>query len=180
MHAVDEELGAILSRERRHLIPTYQRDYEWTEEGQWQLLMDDVLDVAERLTRARANAVASGRAASSGDPAVGPHFLGAIVLEGLPPRGAHVATCAVIDGQQRLTTVYLLLRGLLDVLIVHALEGRAKQVRKMILIREDDVAEPDEVFKLWPRRRDRDEWIAVMGDDPPPSDHPPSPSRTAA
>lgn len=172
MHAVDEELGAILMRERRHLIPTYQRDYEWTEEGQWQLLMDDVLDVADRLIRARANAAANGLDPTAGDIAVGPHFLGAIVLEGLPPRGAHVATCAVIDGQQRMTTVYLLLRGLLDVLMARALESRARQVRKMILIREDDVTEPDEVFKLWPRRRDRGEWIAVMGDNRPSIDHP--------
>lgn len=56
MKAVDEALGALLSRERRHLIPTYQRDYEWTEEGQWQLLMD-VVDVSTRLLEHRAWAV---------------------------------------------------------------------------------------------------------------------------
>ena len=172
MHAVDEELGALLMRERRHLIPTYQRDYEWTEEGQWQLLMDDILDVADRLTRARAYAVSNGLEPAEGDRAIGPHFLGAIVLEGLPSQGAHVATCAVIDGQQRMTTIYLLLRGLLDVLMARGLESRAKQVRKMILIREDDVNDPDEVFKLWPRRRDRDEWKVVMEDVLPALDHP--------
>ncbi|MFH5822298.1 DUF262 domain-containing protein [Georgenia sp. AZ-5] len=171
VYAAAEELGALLSRERRHLIPTYQRDYEWTEEGQWQLLMDDVIDVTDRLLGARKTAEFNGQDLALAEKEVGPHFLGAVVFEALPPRGAHVATCSVIDGQQRLTTIYLLLRALLDVLTSHGLKDRARQIRKLILIRADDVVDAEEVFKLWPRRRDRDAWVAVMDDERPDTAH---------
>ncbi len=33
MDARDETLGDVLDMHRRNLIPTYQRDYEWNEEG---------------------------------------------------------------------------------------------------------------------------------------------------
>lgn len=171
MKAVDQELGILLTRERRHLIPTYQRDYEWTEAGQWQLLTDDVLDVATRLRRARIAAIADGVEQTEADERVGPHFLGAIVLEAQPQRGAHVNACSVIDGQQRLTTIFLLLRGLLDLLTERELTTRAKQVRKWILIHPDEVEEPLEVYKLWPRRRDRVAWQAVMADAVPDLEH---------
>lgn len=164
MKATDTELGTLLTLERRNLIPTYQRDYEWTEEGQWQLLMDDIVDVADRLMEARDIAVGRGGELELADDSVGPHFLGAVVFEGLPHRGAHVATCAVIDGQQRLTTIYLLMRGLLDVLTEHELTRRSRQVRKMLLIDQEDVIDEYEVFKLWPRRRDRGAWETAMLD----------------
>lgn len=178
MKAIDEEVGSVLTRERRHLIPIFQRDYEWTEEGQWNLLTDDVFGVADELLRRRQEAAVASLQVNDLDAKVGPHFLGAIVLEGLPLRGAHVATVGVIDGQQRLTTIFLFLRGLLDVLEQHAMATRARQVRRMILIRDDDVQEPEEVYKLWPRRRDRQAWTAVMADSTPADSHPYSLART--
>ncbi len=167
MKAADQELGLVLTRERRFLIPTYQRDYEWTEVGQWQLLGDDILDVAHRLAERRAVTPDPGKGPDTSDESIGPHFLGAVVLEALPQRGAQVNASAIIDGQQRLTTVFLLLRGLLDVLNERGLTTRARQVRKWILINPDDVEEDFEVYKLWPRRRDRDAWQKVMEDAVP-------------
>lgn len=171
MKATDEELGHLLRIERRLLIPSYQRDYEWTEADQWQLLMDDVLEVTSRLRHARRAAWSKGEPPESGDAHVGPHFMGSVVLEGLPQRGAQVATASVIDGQQRMTTIFLLCRALIDVLLQHNMHLRAKQVRKWILINKDDVQEPDETFKLWPRRRDQDIWRDAMGDELPEVDH---------
>ena len=167
MKAVDENLGAVLAAERRHVIPIYQRNYEWTLEGQWELLCDDVFDVAESLRRARRQAAASGLTVEEEEKRVGAHFLGALVLEALPLRGAAVTSMAVIDGQQRLTTVFLFLRALLDNLEEAddaSLGLRARQVRRMLLIDRDAVATDEEVYKLWPRRRDQDIWTSVMAD----------------
>src|SRR5947207_3101088 len=47
------ELKTILTFERRYVVPTFQRDYEWTEDGQWSLLFDDLETVADRLEEAR-------------------------------------------------------------------------------------------------------------------------------
>jgi uncharacterized protein with ParB-like and HNH nuclease domain len=74
-------LKQILSPERRYIIPTFQRDYEWTKEGQWQLLFDDLEQVAERLKEAGEGADLAGQNLSHADKKVGPHFLGAVVLE---------------------------------------------------------------------------------------------------
>jgi uncharacterized protein with ParB-like and HNH nuclease domain len=75
------ELKQILTPERRYIIPTFQRDYEWTEEGQWRLLFEDLDSAAERLGRARAHAKATGSSLARAEKAVSPHFLGAIVCE---------------------------------------------------------------------------------------------------
>ncbi len=166
MKAEDVALGGLLNLDRRHLIPTYQRDYEWTEEGQWELLMDDVLDVTDRLVRARETAEARGADPTNDDATVAPHFLGAIVLQVLQARGAHVQEAWVIDGQQRLTTIYLLLRGLLDAMIDDSLKRRARQVHKLVFLDEDDVIDEEEVYKLWPRRRDRQQWVSAMSPTP--------------
>jgi len=61
MEANPYALKQILSPERRYVIPTFQRDYEWTQDGQWQLLFDDLEQVAERLEVARSMAEAAGQ-----------------------------------------------------------------------------------------------------------------------
>ncbi len=80
----------------QHLVvPLFQRPYVWDEREQWQPLWQDVRRMAEL------------RLAMPGSQ--GTHFLGAVVLQAQDaPHGA-VAVKNVIDGQQRLTTVQLLM-----------------------------------------------------------------------
>ena len=162
MEAKAYPLNQILAFERRYVVPTYQRDYEWTREDQWELLFDDLEQVAERLAAARERAVATGHDAVKADREVGPHFLGAIVLDQLPSSAGSIDLRAVIDGQQRLTTLQLLIRGLLDALEQGS--PRAAQMRRM-LRNPDDTGDADERFKLWPRRRDRAAWRVAMDDE---------------
>lgn len=164
MDANTYALRSILNQERRYLIPTFQRDYEWTQDGQWALLYEDLEAVADRLEAARETAEQAGQSVESAEKQVAPHFLGAIVLDQLPSSAGGIDLRAVIDGQQRLTTVQLLLRGLLDVLIENH-SSREMQVRRLLQNPDDVVQEADERFKLWPRRHDREVWRAVMADD---------------
>jgi hypothetical protein len=158
-------LRNILSQERRYLIPTFQRDYEWTEDEQWELLFDDLESVADRLEEARQRAEQVGEPLQKAEKSVAPHFLGAIVLDQLPSSAGGIDLRSVIDGQQRLTTLQLLLRGLLDVLLETG-SARAVQVRRLLANPDDVVQTEDERHKLWPRRHDRDVWRAVMSDEP--------------
>lgn len=168
MQAVTYELKQILNPERRYIIPTFQRDYEWTREEQWELLFDDLDSVADRLVDARAYAEASNKPLTVVEKTVTPHFLGAIVCDQLPSSAGGIDLRAVIDGQQRLTTLQLLIRGVLDVLI-EVNSSRVKQVRRLIRNPEDVVEQPHEIHKLWPRRRDRDVWPVAMDDQIPPN-----------
>lgn len=168
MNADTYELKTILTFERRYVIPTFQRDYEWTEDGQWSLLFDDLETVADRLEEARRNAELSGEPLTKAEKRVAPHFLGAIVIDGLPHSPGSLDLSSVIDGQQRLTTIQLLLRSVLDVLLERESQ-RAPQVKRLIQNPADVVLDVDERYKLWPRRRDRDVWRVAMEDEVPES-----------
>ncbi|MDQ3479737.1 MAG: DUF262 domain-containing protein, partial [Actinomycetota bacterium] len=166
MKADTYELKTILTLERRYVIPTFQRDCEWTQDGQWALLFEDLEAVADRLEEGRKYAEVLGEAATKADKRVSPHFLGAIVLELLPSSAGSLDVRSVIDGQQRLTTIQLLIRGILDVL-VEVGSPRAQQVRRLVQNPSDVVQATDERYKLWPRRRDRALWRTAMADEVP-------------
>jgi uncharacterized protein with ParB-like and HNH nuclease domain/predicted transport protein len=91
--ATEAKLLAFLQKSPQFVIPIYQRTYSWTEK-QCRQLWDDIL-----------------RAGSSDTVAV--HFIGSIVYveQGLS-QVTHQAPLLVIDGQQRLTTVSLLIEAL--------------------------------------------------------------------
>ena len=122
---------------------------------------------ADRLLEVRTSG-SEGSILKSKEQSISPHFLGAIVCAGLPFATGGVALRSVIDGQQRLTTIQLLIRGLLDVLL-EAKSERAKSVRRMLFNPSDVVESPDEVYKLWPRRKDRELWPVALGDEIPSS-----------
>ncbi|MFK4039334.1 DUF262 domain-containing protein [Nonomuraea wenchangensis] len=164
MDANTYSLKQILTQERRFVVPTFQRDYEWTLEGQWALLFDDLEAVADRLSEARVNAELTGQPLSRADRQVTPHFLGAVVLDQLPAPAGGLDLRAIIDGQQRLTTLQLLLRGVLDVLLERE-SSRAPQVRRLLQNPSDIITAHHERYKLWPRRKDREMWPVVMSDE---------------
>ncbi|WP_199424588.1 DUF262 domain-containing protein [Actinotalea solisilvae] len=163
MDAKTYPLQEILKPERRYIIPTFQRDYEWTLDGQWRLLFEDLESTADKLVDARAGQVDNAVVLKNKEQNVTPHFLGAIVCASLPFATGGVALRSVIDGQQRLTTIQLLVRGLLDVLQETG-SDRRKSVRRMLFNPDDVVDSPEEVHKLWPRRRDREVWPTAMAD----------------
>lgn len=168
MDANTYPLQEILKPERRYIIPTFQRDYEWTLEGQWKLLFEDLESTAERLLMVRGGDEGPSKLKSK-EQSIPPHFMGAIVCASLPFATGGVALRSVIDGQQRLTTIQLMLRGLLDVLM-ESESDRSKSVRRMLFNPEDVLESPEEEYKLWPRRKDREIWPRAMGDDVPADD----------
>lgn len=93
MKATEAKLLSFLQKSPQFVIPIYQRTYSWTEK-QCRQLWDDIV-----------------RAGSSDEIAV--HFIGSIVYveEGLS-QVSHQAPLLVIDGQQRLTTLTLLIEAL--------------------------------------------------------------------
>lgn len=152
MDAGTHTINKIFGQDRRYVVPLFQRPYVWNREDQWEPLWDDVRTVAERLI--------------NGKP-TRPHFMGAIVLDQQRQPTGRVETRLVIDGQQRLTTIQILLEAFAD---LAAEMGREKLHKALLkLTRNDDPMseDPDEVFKVWPTNRDREAFAAVMKEGSP-------------
>lgn len=159
-------LQQVLHGDRRFVVPVYQRPYVWERERQWEPLWEDLEATAFRLAEARAYGHAKGLDAAESDRAAPPHFLGAIVIEqSLTVTGA-VDTRLVVDGQQRLTTLQLLCRGVLDALeeIEASTQCRAR-IRKGML-NDEEVVDPAELQKLTPRRADQAAYLKAMAHEP--------------
>ena len=89
MTAVNTRLTQLIDGTKQFIIPVFQRDYSWTTE-QCDDMRKAILSASE----------------SDGD---GGYFLGSIVYVQTDPSGATFQSWLLIDGQQRLTTLTLLL-----------------------------------------------------------------------
>ncbi len=136
-------------------IPPFQRPYVWTEEDQWQPLWNDVERVAEKV-------LAAG---GSSDGEVAKHFLGAVVLKQLWHESGDPARRSVIDGQQRLTTLQLLIDAAQLVVEAHGDEDDAESLQELVLNSAKRFASTPKRFKLWPSRVDRPSFECVMDND---------------
>ena len=92
IQAAERPIGDIFSDEYRFSIPRYQRPYAWTVDQAGEMF-DDLLTAAT---------------AGSSLDLIDPYFLGSIVLV----KSENDAHAEVVDGQQRLTTLALLLSAL--------------------------------------------------------------------
>ena len=132
---------------QRLLVPLFQRPYVWSKEGQWEPLWNDVMRVAEKILNKQETEA---------------HFLGAVVLQQQPADIGALPIRTVIDGQQRLTTLQLLLDAVHEEVGVAGFEAIAKQVQDLVENAEHFVKDPEDRYKVWPTNRDREAFNEVM------------------
>lgn len=150
---------------QRLMVPLFQRPYVWNEELQWDPLWKDLERVASRLLESPHTTQA-------------PHFLGAVVLQQLPTQISDLQQRTVIDGQQRLTTLQLLLDALhSEIELVGATMPSARLV-PLIANGEAFRRHKEDRFKVWPTNRDREAFNEVM-EAPAPVDYPNLKFRTS-
>ena len=142
----------------RYVVPLFQRPYVWDSGTQWEPLWDDIRTVAERLLE-------SADASPFAPPQVPPHFLGAIVVDQQAVQTGYIDVRHVIDGQQRLTTLQLLLDAVQLVLQRHGNQRDASALATLILNNQAIVRSKDDAFKVWPTNHDQAVFGAVMDDD---------------
>jgi hypothetical protein len=134
----------------RYVVPLFQRPYVWTRADQWEPLWNDVRQLADLALGLPSPALAP------------PHFLGAIVVDQQPTQSGFIAARNIVDGQQRLTTLQLLLDAACEVAGQHGHAMDASGLR--VLVRNDPaIAQRDyEVFKVWPTDRDQPSFRTAM------------------
>jgi hypothetical protein len=144
----------VFMQPQRFVVPLFQRPYVWNEENQWEPLWNDVVRVTDRVL---------ARPSERHHP----HFLGAVVLQQVQKQTGQMQERTIIDGQQRLTTLQLLLDALhAELLSVQALQP-AMRIEPLVTNAEPFCSKPEDCFKVWPTNRDRPAFNAIMGAKPP-------------
>ncbi len=144
MKATEAKLLAFLKKSPQFVIPIYQRSYSWTEK-ECRQLWDDILRTGS-------------------NDAISAHFVGSIVYieKGLYQVSSQ-SPLLVIDGQQRLTTVTLIVAALARVLgDAEPVDGfSARKLRNYYLLNPEEVGERH--FKLLLSQTDKASLTAIVG-----------------
>ena len=145
MDARKGNIYEILNGNKQFLIPVYQRYYSW-DIDQCKRLWNDIVEMQKK--------------GKSG------HFVGSIVniAEQAMPTG--VQKFMIIDGQQRTTTLTLLLLALRDYAIANPADTtiNAKRIDNMLL--KNEYESGDERYKLLLTETDRDILISLIESKP--------------
>ena len=152
MKATEINLLKFLKQPNQFVIPIYQRTYSWTIK-QCEQLWQDVLRAAQKES-------ASG------------HFMGSIVyIEAGLYQVASVPQLLVIDGQQRLTTISLLLTAFRQAIAAsdEPLDITCRKLENYFLFNNEE--EGSERYKLLLTKSDRETFIRLIEDREIPSDH---------
>ncbi|HOB27259.1 MAG TPA: DUF262 and DUF1524 domain-containing protein [Bacteroidales bacterium] len=140
MEATEANLMKFIKKSDQFSIPIYQRLYSWTEK-ECERLWDDIMNV--------------------GSNNVPSHFIGSIMYIKDSSPISKPEPLLVIDGQQRLTTVSLLLEALARKIGDNEIEGfSAKKIRHYYLINPLETG--DRKYKLLLSQNDRNTYISII------------------
>ena len=158
MHVNILNLQTLFANPVRYEIPLFQRPYVWNHQDQWGPLWEDVRNTAEHhLEHDVRDATQSQRQA---------HFLGAVVLQQQQVPTPMLMTRLVVDGQQRLTTLQLLLDAVQEVFEQRGEDSGAKRLELLVLNHEAFCGDnPDHAFKVWPTMADQEAFRYAMNND---------------
>ena len=152
MKAAEIKLLDFLKKAPQFVIPIYQRTYSWTEKECLQL-WDDILRTGS-------------------DDNISAHFIGSVVYveKGLFAI-APLSQLLLIDGQQRLTTICLLIEALARAIgIGEPVKGFSqRKLRNYYLLNPEE--EGEEHFKLILSQTDKSSMISILKDVPLPNDY---------
>ena len=147
MKASEVVFQKLLDGKIQYVVPLYQRTYDWDEE-QWEKLWSDLLDIYAL-------------------PSPRNHFIGSVVTQSIPtaPQGPSMYT--LIDGQQRMTTLFILLSAIRQhAQIASEIWGQlAEEIQNTCLVNQ--YVDGNGRNKLMPTQRDRDAFnLVVRGEEP--------------
>ena len=150
MKAGEVVLQDLLNGKLQYRVPLFQRTYSWGQD-QWGRLWEDISEIYAMTNPSK-------------------HFIGSIVTQPIPDAPEHAAKFMLIDGQQRITTLLLLLavlryqndRSLED-------DSLSNEIRDTCLT-NIHVSDESEKLKLLPTQRDREAFRQAMNGEPPQGD----------
>ena len=134
MQAKETKMQDIIEGTKQYVIPLFQRTYSWTNK-EWAILWKDLIELCE-----------------AENPRT--HFIGSIVNMPTVSVPEGVAKFLLIDGQQRLTTIFILLTLLRNKARENQKQDFAEEINNTLLV--NPYKKGNDFFKLMPTQIDRD------------------------
>ncbi len=143
MQASEVKLQHIIEGTKQYIVPLFQRAYSWSKQ-EWEILWEDILDLCEKENPT-------------------PHFMGSIVTMQTTSVPESVNKYLLIDGQQRLTTVFILLAALRDKAKNSGDGELAKEINDTFLV--NPFKKDTDYYKLQPTQVDRQAFYCIIKDE---------------
>lgn len=140
MKASETTLQPVIEGAKQYVVPLFQRAYSW-DTKEWDALWNDLLELCEE--------------DESRD-----HFIGSIVTMPTDSVPQGVAKFLLIDGQQRLTTIFILLALLRDEAKTLVDSTLSQEVEETLLTNR--FKQGDDVWKLLPTQVDREAFLRLL------------------
>ncbi|MFN6203839.1 MAG: DUF262 domain-containing protein [Acidobacteriota bacterium] len=143
MQAKETKLQDIIEGTKQYVIPLFQRTYSWTTK-EWDVLWKDLVELSE-----------------SDNPRT--HFIGSIVSMPTVSVPEGVAKYLLIDGQQRLTTIFIILALLRNKAKENGNKIFADEINNTLLVNPYKTGE--DYSKLMPTQVDRPAYNAIINEE---------------
>lgn len=144
MQAKETKLQDIIEGTKQYVIPLFQRTYSWTTK-EWEVLWKDLVELSE-MENPRT------------------HFIGSIVNMPTVSVPEGVAKYLLIDGQQRLTTIFVLLTLLRNRAREIQNQEFAEEINNTLLV--NPYKKDGDFFKLMPTQVDRETYQNLINGSP--------------
>ncbi len=140
MQAKETKLQDIIEGTKQYVLPLFQRSYSW-DKREWEILWDDLLELAE---------IENPRS----------HFIGSLVNMPTSSVPEGVSKFMLIDGQQRLTTVFIILTLIRDISKSNGDISFADEINNTLLV--NPYKSGADHFKLFPTQVDREDFCNLI------------------
>jgi uncharacterized protein with ParB-like and HNH nuclease domain len=140
MQASETKLQKVIEGTVQYVIPLFQRSYSW-DKKEWEVLWEDIVELCE-----------------TENPRT--HFIGSIVSMPTVSVPEGVAKYLLIDGQQRITTIFIILSLLRDRARENNQRNIADEINECYLVNK--FKEGMDFFKLMPTQIDRETFKRII------------------
>ena len=140
MKANETKLQPIIEGTKQYVLPLFQRSYSW-DKKEWEVLWDDLVELCE---------IENSR----------DHFIGSIVSMPTNSVPEGVAKFLLIDGQQRLTTIFIILTLLRDLAKLSGNIELADEINNTLIV--NPYKKDSDYFKLLPTQMDRSAYKKMV------------------
>lgn len=140
MKASETNLQPVIEGTKQYVVPLFQRAYSW-DTKEWNMLWEDLVELCE------------------GDQPRD-HFIGSIVTMPTDSVPQGVSKFLLIDGQQRLTTIFILLALLRDVAKAMTGSTLAQEIEETLLTNR--FKQGNDIWKLLPTQADREPFLQLL------------------